>query len=62
MTLMIEKMPIVIPDVVRAERSAFAPNAFQAILAISQLFTATRSAKLAPDLSGTLATLGQNQR
>ena len=62
MTLMIEKMPIVIPDVVRAERSLFAPNAFQAILAISQLFMATRSAKLAPDLGGTLAMLGQNQR
>jgi hypothetical protein len=52
----------VIPDVVRAERSLFVPNAFQAILAISQLFMATRSAKLAPDLSGTPAMLGQNQR
>ena len=62
MTLMIEKMPIVIPEVVRADRSLFTPNAFQAILAISQLFMATRTAKLRPDLSGMLARLEQNRR
>ena len=38
MTLMIEKTPMVIPEVVKVERSLLAPNAFQAILTSSQVF------------------------
>ena len=34
---MIEKIPIVIPEAVRADRSLFAPSDFQAILMISRL-------------------------
>jgi hypothetical protein len=34
-TLMIEKIPIVIPDAVRADRTLFVPSDLQAILIIS---------------------------
>ena len=34
-TLMIEKIPIIIPEAVNAERSLFAPSAVQAILIVS---------------------------
>jgi len=37
-TLMIEKTPMAIPEVVRVERNLFTPNAFQAILISSQVF------------------------
>jgi len=36
-TLIIEKIPIVIPEAVKADRSLFAPRDFQAILTISRL-------------------------
>jgi hypothetical protein len=36
-TLITEKMPMVIPDVVRADRSLFVPNARQAIPTISNM-------------------------
>src|SRR5258708_24380254 len=48
-TLMIEKMPMVMPDVVSAERSLLAPNAFQAILTSSQFFIITRTGAPPPD-------------
>jgi hypothetical protein len=36
-TLMTEKMPMVIPEVVSAERNLFTPNARQAIVTISNI-------------------------
>ena len=36
MTEMTEKTPIVIPSIVRLERSLFAPNELQAILMVSR--------------------------
>jgi hypothetical protein len=35
---MIEKTPMLIPEIVKVERSLLAPNAFQAILISSQVF------------------------
>jgi hypothetical protein len=40
-TLMTENMPIVIPDVVRADRNLFTPNARQAIPTISNMSIAS---------------------
>src|ERR1700692_4726509 len=62
MTLIIEKMPMVIPKVVRVERSLFTPNACQAIFTSSQVFMATRIAAPPPDLSGRPAKLERNRK
>ena len=62
MTLMIEKMPMVIPEVVKADRSLFTLNAFQAILTSSQLFMAIRIATLPPDLGERPATPERNRK
>src|ERR1700730_3189317 len=61
-TLMMEKIPMVIPEVVRMERSLFTPNAFQAIFTSSQVFIATRIAKLPPDLIWRPARPEQNRK
>ena len=42
-TLITEKMPMVIPEVVRAERNLFAPNDLHAISTISKIIILRRS-------------------